>query len=208
MTGPPMPTWGAVPLELDPFELRFTHDSISCRFRAGMRIDDAIDAVRTGELDPATFPPIDAFELHDGEGPALLFSLSNRRLFLFRCLSMMGLLPAGVVRVLVHSWRSDTLQRSRYDERLRRVAPKWERSMSTINQGASVVVRRCYRALHLDHHLLKREQPELRGWCNPRPLREEENARSERERELKEARQARTLALPWPGIGDLASMPS
>ena len=110
MTGPPLPTWGAVPLELDPFELRFTHDSISCRFRAGMRIDDAIDAVRTGELDPATFPPIDAFELHDGEGPALLFSLSNRRLFLFRCLSMMGLLPAGVVRVLVHSWRSDTLQ--------------------------------------------------------------------------------------------------
>jgi len=113
-----------------------------------MRIDDAIDAVRTGELDPATFPPIDAFELHDGEGPALLFSLTNRRLFVFSCLSMLGLLPAGVVRVLVHSLRSDTLQRSLYDERFRRVAPKWERSMSTINQGASVVVRSCHRALH------------------------------------------------------------
>lgn len=198
MTGPPepLPTWGAVPVELDPFELRFTHASISCRFRAGMHLDDAIDAVRTRELDPATFPPIDAFELHDGEGPARLFSLSNRRLFVFRCLHMLGLLPGGVVRVLVHPWRSDTLQRSRYDERLGRVAPKWERSMSTINRGASVVVRSRYRALHFGHHLIGST---LRGWCNHRPLREEEKAQKENEseRELKEARQARTLALAW-----------
>ena len=99
--------------------------------------------------------------------------------------------------MLVHSLRSDMLQRSLYDERFRRVAPKWERSMSTINQGASVVVRSCHRALHfITTYLLKREQPKLRGRRNPRPLREEEKARGERERELKEARQARTLALP------------
>ena len=105
--------------------------SISPTFRNGMSLDDAIEAITKGELNHYEFPPLDVFEQ---EG--MLFSLSNRRLYIFRCLSRMGLV--GSVQALVHPWRSITVQRCRYDERLGREAPKWERAMSTTNSGTSV----------------------------------------------------------------------
>ena len=57
-----------------------------------MAIDQAIDEVRAGRLSPDKFPPLKVVQHNHG-----LFSLSNRRLFLFRVLVAQGL--ADSVRV-------------------------------------------------------------------------------------------------------------
>ena len=49
---------------LPPSSVLFSHNQISCRFRAGMHVDDAIEAIETGQLAAVAFPAVDAIQLH------------------------------------------------------------------------------------------------------------------------------------------------
>ena len=68
--------------EVDPFAIYFTHNAISSHFRNGDLIDDAIEQILNGHVLPDVFPPLEVVP-YDGK----LYSLSNRRLFMFRVLS-------------------------------------------------------------------------------------------------------------------------
>ena len=68
--------------EVHPSDLRFTQDSIRVTFKApfdSTRIDDAVDKIISGEWTASTFACICVVEV-DG----VLFSLDNRRLWVFR----------------------------------------------------------------------------------------------------------------------------
>jgi hypothetical protein len=43
---------------MDPFAIRFSQSSISCRFRDGSSIDDLADELRSGRTRPEDLPPI------------------------------------------------------------------------------------------------------------------------------------------------------
>ena len=66
-----------------PYNIRFTHANISDSLRNGDLLDDAIDKLGEGNLDPAAFPPLEVAVQKNGS-----FSLSNRRL----CFSARGAL--------------------------------------------------------------------------------------------------------------------
>merc|ERR1712032_1318679 len=68
-----------VPIDMDPFAVRFTHDRISNHFRNGMLLDDAIAQILSNRLSTAAFPPMEL--VWNGN---LLYSLSNRRLYVHR----------------------------------------------------------------------------------------------------------------------------
>ena len=76
---------------MDPYDVRFTQDSIAVRFQYpfnSTRIDDAADMIISGEWTASTFPCIRAVKV-DG----VRFSLDNRRLWVFR--------KAGLTRITV-----------------------------------------------------------------------------------------------------------
>ncbi|WP_066913742.1 RHS repeat-associated core domain-containing protein [Millisia brevis] len=70
-----LPTSGRI----DPTEVRFSQDSISHEFRNGQPLQLVVDGLRSGEISPGSFPPIEVV-IRDGE----LFSLDNRRLAVFQ----------------------------------------------------------------------------------------------------------------------------
>lgn len=119
--------------DVDPFQVRFTHDSISSCFRSGTRIDKAILDISSGSSS-YMFPPLEVV-WHEGA----LYSLSNRRLYLSRVLACLGALKTAPAVVL--PFDGERVQACKYDARLRRMASKWDRSFSTTNAGASVIVR-------------------------------------------------------------------
>ena len=71
--------------DVDPFKVRFTHDSISAVFgtppHKGNSLDETIERVISGELRLEDFPPMVVFREN-----GVLYSLSNRRLYLMRVL--------------------------------------------------------------------------------------------------------------------------
>ena len=119
---------------------RFTHDSISNKRRSGDHIDDLNDEIGQGRKSPWEFPPLEVFGVH-----GMQWSLSNRRLFIFRCLKKLECVD--VCYVIVLPWTDPRLTRERFDRRLQRVAPKWERTDSTKNEGARVQTRSKYEDL-------------------------------------------------------------
>jgi hypothetical protein len=120
-----------------PFDVYFTHDRISPAFRNGIRVDDAIRRIRDEEMSAKEFPAMDVVQFREK-----MFSLSNRRLFVFRVLAQMGIVER--VEVLVHPFESDVVQSQTYDRRLGRSASKWDRSFSTKCDGMQVQVRSEY----------------------------------------------------------------
>ena len=76
----------AVPLQLDPLDVRFTHDEISAHFRDGSWVDQTFQDVVGSKLDPSEIPACDLVHSSDG----LIWSLSNRRFNVFHVLRVMG----------------------------------------------------------------------------------------------------------------------
>eukprot|EP00747_Dinoflagellata_sp_TGD_P180002 gnl/TRDRNA2_/TRDRNA2_31734_c0_seq1.p1 gnl/TRDRNA2_/TRDRNA2_31734_c0~~gnl/TRDRNA2_/TRDRNA2_31734_c0_seq1.p1 ORF type:complete len:324 (-),score=25.09 gnl/TRDRNA2_/TRDRNA2_31734_c0_seq1:10-981(-) len=131
----------AAVVRLDPFDVLFTHGTISARFRNGNHIDDTIAAVSAGRLAPEVFPPLEAVRHSDG-----LFSLSNRRLFLFRVLAVQG--KVNSVRVELFEPDSERVRQLKWDWRLHRFASKWDRAFSTQNGAQSVRVASAHVGWH------------------------------------------------------------
>jgi hypothetical protein len=84
-------------LELCPFYVRFTHDRISNTFRNGTNIDDAIRRILRQEMDPHQFPPIEVVRFGGH-----VYSLSNRRLFMYRVLAQQGCIES--IRAIEHDY--------------------------------------------------------------------------------------------------------
>lgn len=122
--------------EIDPFQVRFTHNSISAWFRSGTQIDQAISDISSGNLS-FSFPPLEVV----WRGGAL-YSLSNRRLYLSRVLACLGALKT--VPATVFPFECERVQCLKWDARLGRTASKWDRAFSTTNGGLSVLVRSRY----------------------------------------------------------------
>ena len=64
---------------IDPWEVRFSQDSIKPRFRDGRPVEGLAIGLRSGDVDPANVRPIRLVEINDN-----LYSLDNRRLEAFR----------------------------------------------------------------------------------------------------------------------------
>mmetsp|Transcript_150668 Transcript_150668/g.482107 ORF Transcript_150668/g.482107 Transcript_150668/m.482107 type:complete len:300 (-) Transcript_150668:156-1055(-) len=124
--------------DVSPFQLHFTHDSISSRFRSGLHVDDAIDRIAEGRLESSAFPFLVVTE-YGGS----MFCLSNRRLFMFRVLARMGVLQTA--RVQAMPWDSSAVQRTRWERSAWRT--KWERAYSTTSDGLRINVKSRYEHL-------------------------------------------------------------
>ena len=74
----------------------FTHSSISPHFRGSeQHLDNVIESIANGELAFRSFPPLDVVR-HQ----SMLWSLSNRRLYVARGFARRGLLDSVDVKVL------------------------------------------------------------------------------------------------------------
>lgn len=107
---------------MNPLVIRFTQDSIDADFRhgthSGQRLDATIDAMLQDEANPDDIPMITVVR-HDGH----VFSLDNRRLFVFRVLAMRRGLSQVPVRIVPKS------------------SVNWEAKFTTQNDGATIRVR-------------------------------------------------------------------
>ena len=122
-------------VEVDPLEIRFTHASISSTFRSGDALDDIIiAALNDGPSVMTPFPPMELVNTESGK----IYSISNRRLFVFRCLANAGVVK--MVRAVMYPQTHARLHQIRFETRLRRFATKWERSFSTCCDGEFVEV--------------------------------------------------------------------
>merc|ERR1712070_1295197 len=83
-----------------------------------------------------------------------MYSLSNRRLFMFRVLHRRGLVDK--VNAMVYSLFSERVQRLRFDPRFGCELSKWERSFSSRCDGTKVVVDSQYWRDHLSPQLGQR----------------------------------------------------
>mmetsp|Transcript_10248 Transcript_10248/g.23334 ORF Transcript_10248/g.23334 Transcript_10248/m.23334 type:complete len:297 (-) Transcript_10248:68-958(-) len=134
------PSLSTRPRQENPLNIRFTHDEISDAFQPrgaeveGQRLDDVIQAILDGEASADEFPPLCVVDFAGD-----LYSLSNRRLFVFRVLAMHEALEHANIQLVPMSSRY--VQRLAYDPNLGREASKWDRAYTTRNQGQTVRVR-------------------------------------------------------------------
>lgn len=128
-------------VQLDPYVVKYTHDTISSRFRNGELLDKTIDDICAGRLDAHALLHLELVALEDGS----VYTLSNRRLYVFRVLRTLG--KVDVVHGVLHAWHSERVQRIKVDEDTGLEASKWDRSYSTSNDGRSVNVRSRYEGL-------------------------------------------------------------
>lgn len=83
---------------IDPFQVRFSQDSISNTFQNGITIDQLAEGLRNGSVPPNAVPPIRVVESNLGmgaDGQMHLITLDNRRLEAFRRANV----PVPYVRV-------------------------------------------------------------------------------------------------------------
>ena len=118
---------------LPPSSVFFSHNEISCRFRAGMHVDDAIEAIESGQLAAVAFPAVDTIQLDD---KVVVIR------YVHRVCASRGVLRT--IREKLHSVAAPDMQKVRWDENLGRLASKYERSMSSSNGGTWVRVRSRY----------------------------------------------------------------
>merc|ERR1739848_883074 len=90
-----------------------------------------------GKIKSDDFPPIEVVRIGDK-----FYSLSNRRLFVFRVLACHGIVSE--VLALVYCLASSRVLRERWCDSLDRMASKFERSWSSRCDGAYVEVRSCF----------------------------------------------------------------
>ena len=60
-------------------DIRFSQNSISSKFKNGSSVDDMIQGLKTGTIDPSDIPAIRIFEKD-----RVLYTLDNRRLYAFQ----------------------------------------------------------------------------------------------------------------------------
>ena len=80
---------------VDPSSIYFTFSRIRPLFSCGRKIEDTIADIVSGKISAASLPPIQV--LIDAGGN--LYSLNNRRLFVFKTLQEKGLLDSVEVRL-------------------------------------------------------------------------------------------------------------
>ncbi|CEJ92653.1 hypothetical protein VHEMI08289 [[Torrubiella] hemipterigena] len=80
---------------VDPKDVYFTFSRLRPKFSCGRRIEDTLNAIRNKELRAEDLPPISVL-LDPTTGD--MFSLNNRRLFVFKTLQAEGLLETVPVR--------------------------------------------------------------------------------------------------------------
>merc|ERR1712217_290190 len=68
---------------------------------------------------------------------------------MFRVLARLGIIHS--VRARVCTLGSERVQRRKWDDYLGRIASKWERALSTRNEGASVGVYSAFERLQYEH---------------------------------------------------------
>jgi len=118
---------------LDPCIIRFAQASISAQFRNWQSLDDTIKGLLDDEIKVDDIPPLEVVQ--DGND---YYSLSNRRLFVFRVMASLKKLSS--VRVILMSKSSPRVTRLAISPRLGYAATKWERCFSTKNNGVEVIV--------------------------------------------------------------------
>jgi hypothetical protein len=122
---------GGVSLDADPMNIRFTRDSIYTTFASGTVIDDTIDdALLIGARAVSAFPPMEVVEK---EG--CWYSMSNKRLFVFRVLATHGVLP--LVQIVLYQASAPRIPGVRYEERHDNT---WECTFTTQCGGVCVRV--------------------------------------------------------------------
>jgi len=126
---------------VDPFTIYFTHHAISKRFRTGQLIDDVIQDILEGRTSVEDFPQLEV-TLRAGK----LYSISNRRLFVFRVLAALGFTRLAKVKICLPSCRK--LQRQIWDWKLSKWSSKWESAFSTLTGGLAVEVPSRFAHLH------------------------------------------------------------
>ena len=104
-------------LDVDPRTVRFTHDSINASFRNGDSLDTTIEGLLKGDLRQKDFPPIELVQ-HEGA----LYSLSNRRLFVFRVVANRW--PGFCCAACLYSFDHYRVQRLAFDKRIQDWATK------------------------------------------------------------------------------------
>lgn len=127
-------------INVNPHDVLFTHNSISCFFRNGNGLDESIESIKTGNSTVQAYPPLELVR-HDG----MLWSLSNRRLYVFRVLSSMGIVDK--VKAAIYPMADERVQRLRWNSHLGMYASKWTRAFSTRNGGRFVTVTSQYESL-------------------------------------------------------------
>lgn len=133
-------TYPRVPeVEVEPLKVRFTQASISPSFRNGISFDQTIDDIVAGRVNVNDLPKLELVMYSDGH----MYSLSNRRLFVFRVLQVMGKIDR--LHGILYPLSSERVQRRKIDDENGLETSKWERSFSTRNGGRSVHVNSRYR---------------------------------------------------------------
>eukprot|EP00667_Euglena_gracilis_P019506 EG_transcript_20913 len=94
-----------------PSDVYFTHSKIRPRFSCGRLVVDTLQELRDGKLQAADLPTITVLQ----EGAAL-FSLNNRRLWLFKQCEAEGLLVDGKVQARVQPQRDCKRLAQKYTE--------------------------------------------------------------------------------------------
>lgn len=118
--------------EVDPLNVRFTHDCISAKFRGqDQTLDEVVYHICYGRMQFKELPPLEVIKFND-----CLWSLSNRRLYIARVLRNWDVIAK--VSVGIHAFTSPYLTNLKYDERLKRYATKWERCFSTKTEGKRI----------------------------------------------------------------------
>ncbi|KAJ6780229.1 hypothetical protein PWT90_01956 [Aphanocladium album] len=82
--------------DVDPKDVFFTFSRLRPRFSCGRRVQDTLDAILGDELRPEDLPPISVL-LDSATGH--MFSLNNRRLYVFKSLQAQGRLQTIPVRI-------------------------------------------------------------------------------------------------------------
>jgi hypothetical protein len=89
---------------LDSRPIRFTQDSIASKFKGRDSLQDTIEALSEGRISADDFPPIRIFEMN-----GLLFTLDNRRLYVFQQLGLpIKTIPATMQEIQDESFKFTT----------------------------------------------------------------------------------------------------
>ena len=103
---------------MDPSDIRFTQDSISSTFQDGSAVDDMVNGLKNGTIDPKSVKPIRVFQ-QNGK----IYSLDNRRLYAFK--------QAGMDNIRV-KW---------VNPKNKTIAQKIAKHFTTKTDGLSIIMR-------------------------------------------------------------------
>ena len=89
---------------VDPKSIRFTQDSIKGSFKSGGSLSETIEGLKSGKIDPESFPAIRTFERDEQ-----VFTLDNWRLHVFQQAGVpIRTVPASAEEVASEAWKFTT----------------------------------------------------------------------------------------------------